>query len=327
MSFIELPQPSLPQQGTGGIRHTLRTPGAPTTQPSSTGYRGYKPHDDSPINDLWFPCTQVIATDDSMSDDVFELDPGAPTTQPSPTGYRGVMAIDDSMSDDVFELDDTLRTPGAPTTQPSPTGYRGVMATDDSMSDDVFELDDTLRTPGAPTTQPSPTGYRGVMATDDSMSDDVFESDDTLRTPGAPTTQPSPTGYRGYKPPEDLFKDPYEQVEELPHKTILLGDSGVGKTSLLVQFDTGKFQTGTFSATVGIGFTVSDWLLNLQPVLAVSTSCLFLDFHPSADNNTAELTDQVNTLSCSLIPTLATSLRHRNIPVKRRLAGRREMES
>ncbi|XP_046680101.1 ras-related protein Rab-37 isoform X1 [Homalodisca vitripennis] len=94
-----------------------------------------------------------------------------------------------------------------------------------------------------------------VMATDDSMSDDVFESDDTLRTPGAPTTQPSPTGYRGYKPPEDLFKDPYEQVEELPHKTILLGDSGVGKTSLLVQFDTGKFQTGTFSATVGIGFT------------------------------------------------------------------------
>ncbi|KAJ9579356.1 hypothetical protein L9F63_024538, partial [Diploptera punctata] len=37
--------------------------------------------------------------------------------------------------------------------------------------------------------------------------------------------------------------------------TILLGDSGVGKTSLLVQFDTGKFQTGTFSATVGIGFT------------------------------------------------------------------------
>lgn len=38
-------------------------------------------------------------------------------------------------------------------------------------------------------------------------------------------------------------------------KTILLGDSGVGKTSLLVQFDTGKFQPGTFSATVGIGFT------------------------------------------------------------------------
>ncbi|XP_052071535.1 ras-related protein Rab-26-like isoform X4 [Mytilus californianus] len=38
-------------------------------------------------------------------------------------------------------------------------------------------------------------------------------------------------------------------------KTILVGDSGVGKTSLLVQFDQGKFQAGSFSATVGIGFT------------------------------------------------------------------------
>ncbi|KYN34551.1 Ras-related protein Rab-26, partial [Trachymyrmex septentrionalis] len=40
-------------------------------------------------------------------------------------------------------------------------------------------------------------------------------------------------------------------------QTILLGDSGVGKTSLLVQFDTGRFQPGNFAATVGIGFTVS----------------------------------------------------------------------
>ncbi|XP_051573568.1 uncharacterized protein LOC127452266 [Myxocyprinus asiaticus] len=44
--------------------------------------------------------------------------------------------------------------------------------------------------------------------------------------------------------------------EELMHKTILVGDSGVGKTSLLVQFDQGKFITGSFSATVGIGFTL-----------------------------------------------------------------------
>ncbi|KAL7850701.1 hypothetical protein SRHO_G00200500 [Serrasalmus rhombeus] len=43
--------------------------------------------------------------------------------------------------------------------------------------------------------------------------------------------------------------------EELIHKTILVGDSGVGKTSLLVQFDQGKFIPGSFSATVGIGFT------------------------------------------------------------------------
>ena len=40
-------------------------------------------------------------------------------------------------------------------------------------------------------------------------------------------------------------------------QTILVGDSGVGKTSLLVQFDQGKFSSGSFSATVGIGFTVS----------------------------------------------------------------------
>ncbi|NWS01985.1 RAB26 protein, partial [Motacilla alba] len=39
-------------------------------------------------------------------------------------------------------------------------------------------------------------------------------------------------------------------------QTILVGDSGVGKTSLLVQFDQGKFISGSFSATVGIGFTV-----------------------------------------------------------------------
>ncbi|GIY93275.1 hypothetical protein CEXT_295151 [Caerostris extrusa] len=43
----------------------------------------------------------------------------------------------------------------------------------------------------------------------------------------------------------------------LSPQTILVGDSGVGKTSLLVQFDQGKFHTGSFSATVGIGFTLA----------------------------------------------------------------------
>lgn len=47
---------------------------------------------------------------------------------------------------------------------------------------------------------------------------------------------------------------PYYNEEQL-QKTILVGDSGVGKTSLLVQFDQGKFIPGSFSATVGIGFT------------------------------------------------------------------------
>nr|XP_023957467.1 ras-related protein Rab-37 isoform X1 [Chrysemys picta bellii] len=49
-------------------------------------------------------------------------------------------------------------------------------------------------------------------------------------------------------------RSPYYD-EDLLHKTILVGDSGVGKTSLLVQFDQGKFIPGSFSATVGIGFT------------------------------------------------------------------------
>lgn len=40
-------------------------------------------------------------------------------------------------------------------------------------------------------------------------------------------------------------------------QTILLGDSGVGKTSFLVKFNTGEFRAGSFSATVGIALTVS----------------------------------------------------------------------
>ncbi|GAB1609516.1 ras-related protein Rab-37-like isoform X1, partial [Argonauta hians] len=58
----------------------------------------------------------------------------------------------------------------------------------------------------------------------------------------------SETGYEPESPP-------VENIENVTHKTILVGDSGVGKTSLLVQFDQGKFQAGSFAATVGIGFT------------------------------------------------------------------------
>ncbi|XP_015180187.1 PREDICTED: ras-related protein Rab-37-like isoform X2 [Polistes dominula] len=90
-------------------------------------------------------------------------------------------------------------------------------------------------------------------------------------------TTPSPTGYRDYKPPAEVlsnnygttfygnnddydnarsnFKRDQPKEDDFAHKTILLGDSGVGKTSLLVQFDTGNFQPGNFAATVGIGFT------------------------------------------------------------------------
>nr|XP_055032906.1 PDZ domain-containing protein 7 isoform X1 [Misgurnus anguillicaudatus]XP_055032907.1 PDZ domain-containing protein 7 isoform X1 [Misgurnus anguillicaudatus]XP_055032908.1 PDZ domain-containing protein 7 isoform X1 [Misgurnus anguillicaudatus] len=53
----------------------------------------------------------------------------------------------------------------------------------------------------------------------------------------------------------EAFKNKATDPMELVVKTILVGDSGVGKTSLLVQFDQGKFIPGSFSATVGIGFT------------------------------------------------------------------------
>ncbi|KAJ4939731.1 hypothetical protein JOQ06_029168 [Pogonophryne albipinna] len=45
--------------------------------------------------------------------------------------------------------------------------------------------------------------------------------------------------------------------------TILVGDSGVGKTSLLVQFDQGKFIPGSFSATNKV-VTVDDAKVKLQ---------------------------------------------------------------
>ncbi|XP_033361435.1 ras-related protein Rab-37-like isoform X1 [Bombus vosnesenskii] len=137
-----------------------------------------------------------------------------------------------------------------------------------------------------------------IMMGDDSLSDDVFEVEDdvsmaassglTPRSMGQPLTMtPSPTGYRDYKPPAEVLDDNYgyssrdydsmrsslkrtkEEDSGMAHKTILLGDSGVGKTSLLVQFDTGRFQPGNFAATVGIGFTnkvvvVDDTSIKLQ---------------------------------------------------------------
>uniref|UniRef100_A0A8D9AJ70 small monomeric GTPase n=1 Tax=Cacopsylla melanoneura TaxID=428564 RepID=A0A8D9AJ70_9HEMI len=96
------------------------------------------------------------------------------------------------------------------------------------------------------------------MKQEDSFSDDVFESPEDKKAslnprPGGTqpqTRSPSPTGYKDYKPPTFKIEEP-----GIAHKTILLGDSGVGKTSLLVQFKTREYQSGNFSATVGIGFT------------------------------------------------------------------------
>ncbi|KAM4524828.1 ras-related protein Rab-37-like [Odontesthes bonariensis] len=75
-------------------------------------------------------------------------------------------------------------------------------------------------------------------------------------TTAYPEIQPD-SGYGSRETTENQAKTPPAPTydEELVHKTILVGDSGVGKTSLLVQFDQGKFIPGSFSATVGIGFT------------------------------------------------------------------------
>ncbi|XP_073540173.1 ras-related protein Rab-37 isoform X4 [Phyllobates terribilis] len=65
--------------------------------------------------------------------------------------------------------------------------------------------------------------------------------------------------------------------EDLQHKTILVGDSSVGKTSLLVQFDQGKFLPGSFTSTVGIGFTVM-----LLGDSGVGKTCFLVQFKDGA---------------------------------------------
>ncbi|XP_011640660.1 ras-related protein Rab-37 [Pogonomyrmex barbatus] len=140
------------------------------------------------------------------------------------------------------------------------------------------------------------------ITVEDSMSDDVFEMEDdrsstvtnvvsgglTPATRQRPLEKtPSPTGYRDYKPPAEVLGNNYsttfkttsdfdnvrsalkrdqEKEDNFAHKTILLGDSGVGKTSLLVQFDTGRFQPGNFAATVGIGFTNKVVIVDDTPI-------------------------------------------------------------
>lgn len=52
---------------------------------------------------------------------------------------------------------------------------------------------------------------------------------------------------------------------------MLLGDSGVGKTCLLVRFRDGTFLSGNFISTVGIDFRVS-WVLSVPSVWLSTTS-------------------------------------------------------
>ncbi|XP_023033395.1 ras-related protein Rab-26 isoform X4 [Drosophila willistoni] len=62
-------------------------------------------------------------------------------------------------------------------------------------------------------------------------------------------------GWRSYRYDEVDMHQPPPFDDTVNHKTILLGDSGVGKTSFLVKYNTGEFRLGSFSATVGIALT------------------------------------------------------------------------
>lgn len=67
-------------------------------------------------------------------------------------------------------------------------------------------------------------------------------------------------------------------------KVMLLGDSGVGKTCLLVRFRDGTFLSGNFISTVGIDFRVRRylsgwlWLLFLKVLLLWSSATWLLLF-------------------------------------------------
>ncbi|XP_055690460.1 ras-related protein Rab-37 isoform X3 [Lutzomyia longipalpis] len=143
------------------------------------------------------------------------------------------------------------------------------------------------------------------MITDDSLSDEVFEDETATRykinknsnldAADVDFRTSSPTGYPGYKPPAEALRmyglengiedddwrsfkieeddNTKEFDENLTHKTILLGDSGVGKTSLLVQYNFGEFRSGAFSATVGIALTVM-----LLGDSGVGKTCLLVRF-------------------------------------------------
>ncbi|XP_063816757.1 ras-related protein Rab-37 isoform X3 [Pseudophryne corroboree] len=85
-------------------------------------------------------------------------------------------------------------------------------------------------------------------------------------------------------PPAPLQSQKAEEVRKIGgrrrpvfNKTILVGDSSVGKTSLLVQFDQGKFIPGSFTSTVGIGFTVM-----LLGDSGVGKTCFLIQFKDGA---------------------------------------------
>lgn len=134
------------------------------------------------------------------------------------------------------------------------------------------------------------TNYNNYSSSQQSLTSSHHYHDDTIMAP----VQRTASGYPGYRPSREALQmyaygnadygleDDYDDgwrsyrydevdmhqapppVQQQPfddtinHKTILLGDSGVGKTSFLVKYNTGEFRLGSFSATVGIALTVSE---------------------------------------------------------------------
>ncbi|KAJ8920179.1 hypothetical protein NQ315_011840 [Exocentrus adspersus] len=153
------------------------------------------------------------------------------------------------------------------------------MATDDSMDDDVFESQDDeshLKVASKPeepkSNTPSPTGYRNYQPPAEVLklcqTDIIDEVEPIIHKVRGKyracnekminrSKDLSLVSYRPWPALKVRLGLVFLLISPVSLQTILLGDSGVGKTSLLVKFDTGKFQSGNFSATVGIGFTVS----------------------------------------------------------------------
>ncbi|XP_032310029.1 ras-related protein Rab-26 isoform X5 [Drosophila ananassae] len=107
--------------------------------------------------------------------------------------------------------------------------------------------DDSIMAP----VQRSATGYPGYRPNREAMQMYAYGNEDY--------EDDYDDGWRSYRYDEvDMHQAPAHQQpfdDTVNHKTILLGDSGVGKTSFLVKYNTGEFRLGSFSATVGIALT------------------------------------------------------------------------
>ncbi|OWF49796.1 ras-related protein Rab-37-like isoform X1 [Mizuhopecten yessoensis] len=64
----------------------------------------------------------------------------------------------------------------------------------------------------------------------------------------------SPNGHHPFREHKQASRQSSTELFDLASKVMLIGDSGVGKTCLLVRFKDGAFLSGSFISTVGIDF-------------------------------------------------------------------------